>query len=302
MYKITLLCLLTGFFLTVVGQNKQVNPTGLAPRVNHVQIKAAPGDQTDVYPPSVTYATGWTQGTTKTDGEINTVYPNVGWAVFDISSIPTNALITGLTFNGYINSQSFPYWSATPMGAVNPITDDAATINAQIQANYGSSVAYIYSQTQLVVGWYNSPLGNNAMADFQAALSQGWFAMGFIDWDFSASWWVNFDGWNGTNPPYITVDYIVGLSHDVGTVSIDMPGIIGVGSTTPMASVFNYSDVAETFDVTMTIGSYSSTKTVTGLASLTGQQVSFDSWSPALGDYTVQVCTQLGTDPNPSND
>ena len=211
MYKITLLCLLMGFFLTVTGQNKQVDPTGLAPRTNTV-VQAAPGDVMDVYPQSATYWTGWTEGTTKNDGEINTLYPNVGWAVFDLSTLPSGALITGLTFYGYVNAISFPYWSATPMGAVDPVNDDAATINAQIQANYGSSVAYIYSQVNFSAGWYNSPLGNGAIADFQAALSQGWFAMGFIDWDFSTSWYINFDGWNGTNPPYIEVSYIAPLS------------------------------------------------------------------------------------------
>ena len=107
MYKITLLCLLMGFFLSTAAQNKSEDPAGLAPKVYTAHIKAAPGDVTDVYPQSATYWTGWTEGTTKTDGEINTVYPNVAWAEFDISSVPSNALITGLTFYGYINDVSF---------------------------------------------------------------------------------------------------------------------------------------------------------------------------------------------------
>ena len=160
-----------------------------------------------LYPQSAQYWTGSTQGTTKTDGEINTLYPTVGWAVFDISSIPAEATVTGVSFYGYINAVSYPYWSATPMGTVNPVTDNAATINSQIQANYGSSAAYIYSTDQLVTGWYNSDLQNNAVTDLQNAIPQGFFAIGFIDWDFSTSWYINFDGWSQTNPPYIIVDY-----------------------------------------------------------------------------------------------
>ena len=158
-------------------------------------------------PQSAQYWTGNTQGTTKTDGEINTLYPTVGWTVFDISSIPPDATVTGVSFHGYVNAISFPYWSATPMGSVNPATDDAATINSQIQANYGASVAYIYSEDNFSTGWYSSDLGNGALTDLQNAIPQGWFAIGFIDWDFSSSWYINFDGWSQANPPYIVVDY-----------------------------------------------------------------------------------------------
>ncbi len=160
-------------------------------------------------PQSAQFWTGNTEGTTKTDGEINTVDPNVGWAAFDISSIPSIATVDAITFYGYINDISYPYWSATPMGDVNPVTADAASINSQIQANYGADVAYIYSQDNLSSGWYNSSLDNSGMTDLQTAVSQskGWFAMGFIDWDFSSQWYINFDGWSQSNPPYLLVQY-----------------------------------------------------------------------------------------------
>ena len=160
-----------------------------------------------LYPQSANYWTGNTNTTTKTNGEINTVYPKVGWAAFDISSIPDNATITDITFYGYVNAISYPYWSATPMGSVNPVTATASAINSQIQANYGSGVAYIYSQVDFSTGWYNSSLGGNALTDFHNALTQNLFAIGFIDWDFSTQWYINFDGWTQSNPPYLIVDY-----------------------------------------------------------------------------------------------
>ncbi|HSD62776.1 MAG TPA: T9SS type A sorting domain-containing protein [Ignavibacteriaceae bacterium] len=161
-----------------------------------------------LYPQNAQYWTGTTNGSSKTDGEINTVDPNVGWAVFDISSIPDIATITGVSLYGYINAISYPYWSVTPMGNVNPITDNAGTINAQIQNNYGSNDAYFYFDGQMTeTGWWNSSLGNSAQSDLQNSLTQNWFAVGFIDWDFDSQWYINFDGWTQPNPPYIIVDY-----------------------------------------------------------------------------------------------
>jgi len=161
-----------------------------------------------LYPQSAQYWTGTTNGSTKTDGAINTIDPNVGWAIFDISSIPDYATITTVSLYGYINAISYPYWSVTPMGSVDPVTASASTINSQIQNNYGSSVAYFYWDGQMnEPGWWNSSLGNNALSDLHNALTQNWFAVGFIDWDFDPQWYINFDGWTQPNPPYIIVDY-----------------------------------------------------------------------------------------------
>ena len=163
-----------------------------------------------LYPMSAQYWTGNTEGTVKTDGEINTVYPNVGWAAFDISSIPSDATVTGLTFAGYVNATNWPYWSSTPLYD-NPVTASASTINSDIQAGPDQSIAYIYSDesSTFTTGWHIYPMINNAMPDLQAAVtgSQGWFAAGFIDRDGVNTYFVNFDGWSQPNPPYIIVDY-----------------------------------------------------------------------------------------------
>ena len=308
MYKITLLCLLMGFFLSATAQNKQeVDPTGLAPSVSHKTTSVQPasiGETVSVYPQSVDYWTGTTDGTTKTDvSEVRTVDPELGWMVFDISSIPSDAMITGIVLHGYVNDSSWPYWSATPMGTVDPVNDDAATIATQVSNNADEGIAYIYSNESgdVPVGYHAYTMESFASDSLQAALAQGWFAVGFYDRDGSASYYINFDGWNQTNPPYLEVSYVVPLTHDVGTVSVDMPVLVGSGNVTPTATVFNYSDVSETFDVTMTMGSYSSTKTVTDLASLTSMQVTFDDWTATPGNYAADVCTSLGTDPNPDN-
>ncbi|HSD64827.1 MAG TPA: T9SS type A sorting domain-containing protein [Ignavibacteriaceae bacterium] len=166
----------------------------------------------DFYPQSAQYWTGTTEGITKTDGEINTVYPNVGWAAYDISTIPQGATILETRFYGYVNAANWPYWSATPMGSVNPVTDGASSINSQILAGYTSDVAYIYSDesSSFTVGWHNYAMGNSALSDLQSAIdsNQGWFAMGFVDRDFTNSFYLNFDGWSQPNPPYIEIIFI----------------------------------------------------------------------------------------------
>jgi hypothetical protein len=98
----------------------------------------------------------------------------------------------------------------------------------------------------------------------------------------------------------------VPLLHDVQTLSIDdVPGIIPTGTTlTPKATVKNSGTTSpETFNVTMTAsGGYSSTVTGVSLASGAQTQVTFANWTPPYGNYTVQVCTQLGSDLNTAND
>jgi len=92
-------------------------------------------------------------------------------------------------------------------------------------------------------------------------------------------------------------------SHDVTTWSIDMSNTIAAGVVTPLATVKNLGLNTETFDVTMTIGGYTSTKTVTALVSGATQQVTFDPWNASTSGYfTISVCTALSGDVNPAND
>jgi hypothetical protein len=91
--------------------------------------------------------------------------------------------------------------------------------------------------------------------------------------------------------------------NDVGTNSIDINDI-SPGSFTPKATVKNIGLNTQTFPVTMVInpGGYTSTQTVTGLASGLTQQVSFMNHPGLIGSYNVTVYTQLGTDANKLND
>jgi hypothetical protein len=98
------------------------------------------------------------------------------------------------------------------MGNVNPITGTATDIYNQVSTNYDQGLAYSFNQETgtLANDWQARELtDNNAVANFEAALAQGWFAIGIVDWDFSTSYYVEYQGWAEANVPYLEVVIIV---------------------------------------------------------------------------------------------
>lgn len=97
------------------------------------------------------------------------------------------------------------------------------------------------------------------------------------------------------------------LTNDVACTAIISPPLgIALPSPAfnPVSTVKNVGTATQTFNVTMTVtpGGYTSTKTVTGLVSLASQNVTFDPYTPVVGNYTVKVFTQLATDQDHAND
>lgn len=91
-------------------------------------------------------------------------------------------------------------------------------------------------------------------------------------------------------------------NFDAASLSIDMLPINIPGTINPLATFENTGSITVTFDVTMNIDVYTSTKTVTGLAPGATQQVTFDPWNATVGNYTVEVYTQLANDMDLNND
>ena len=118
-------------------------------------------------------------------------------------------------------------------------------------------------------------------------------------------------GPSGVNSDVIGIDALslelTQLTADVGVQSLNSPsGTIGIPSAAiiPNATIKNFGTATQTFNVTMTItpAGYSSTKTVTSLSGNATINVNFDSYTPAIGSYTVKVYTQLASDDNKNND
>jgi hypothetical protein len=308
-FHLIFLCILTGFFFTVLAQKvKESKPTIDSYTYRYIAPKINPGVLLDVYPHFADYWTGTCDSSSKTHiSEVLAGGYELGWMMFDISEIPLDATINSITFYGYVSNNNFPHWSITPMDSINPLTNVAADIYNQVSNNYQQGVAYSYNDESgtLPDGWLNRVLNSNAINDLQNAIQRGWFAIGIVDWDYNPNNYIDFRGWwNYSLYPYLVVDCtLTSILHDVGTASIGVSSFVPDGLVIPKATVYNRSTSSETFNVTMTItpGGYSSTKTVTDLPPGFSTQVIFNNWNATPGDYTIEVCTALATDPNPEN-
>ncbi|NCA85519.1 MAG: hypothetical protein EOM83_08090, partial [Clostridia bacterium] len=171
-----------------------------------------------LYPQSAERWTGSTNGTAITETSlVKGANAEDGWFVFDVSSIPVGATITSVKFHGYVYQTNYPYWSLTPL-SLNPLTADPAALKAEITANGVTGIAYSYNNetSTFAIGWHEYQLTAAAATDMTADLAQGWFAMGMDSRDNSATYFINFEGWNETNVPYLEVEFTGGTTT-VGT-------------------------------------------------------------------------------------
>ena len=122
----------------------------------------------------------------------------------------------------------------------------------------------------------------------------------------TGTYYFAFNCYSAKNEAYLFIDDISIVrtyAHDIAVTSLDPKQVYALGTVTPVATVTNNGLNTETnFPVTMTIGSYTSTKTVATLASGASLQISFDPWANSVGDYTMQVCSHLTGDLNTGND
>ena len=216
-------------------------------------------DTIDVYPQNSVNWTGTCNSSSKTQYSlVNGIENEVGWMAFDISAVPDTVAINSVTFNGYLYDNSWPYWSITPMGSINPVIDGASVIFNHVITHYGLGDAYSYNLESgtLNNNWQTRVLGSDATADFQNALARNWFAVGVIDFDFSTSYYVKFQGWAEANKPYLRVIYsYVGattfqltLNIDNGWNMVSIPGLLPTNQNVntwwpyrdPAANVFRF--------------------------------------------------------------
>jgi hypothetical protein len=167
-------------------------------------------DSIYVYPMNIDYWTGTCDSVLKTEVSlVKAIGNNVGWMVFDLTSIPDYKVIQEVTFYGYVYSNNWPYWSITPMNSIVPMTDNAPEIFNQISTHYQQGIAYNYNQEPgtLPNGWLSKDLETNALGDLQAALPQDYFAIGIVDFDFNSAYYIDFQGWSESNKPYLIIEY-----------------------------------------------------------------------------------------------
>jgi hypothetical protein len=163
----------------------------------------------NVYPTNSNYNTGTTNGTTKTQVSMVRGWDDEdGWFKFDVSSIPVGATINSVELYAYVNETYYPYWSATSL-PIDPVASTASEIRTWVEAHSENGTAYYYGNesSSFPTGWHNWMLSTQANTDLETALLNGWFAVGMDSRDNSTSYYIVFDGWNESNPPYLVVDY-----------------------------------------------------------------------------------------------
>ena len=193
-----------------------------------------------VYPSHFSFATGTCTSSAKTEVSLVKAYPpdSAGWMKFDVSGIPDECTINSVEFFGFVNDNNFPYWSITPV-TNDPVTAEASVLYADIN-DEASSGYYLYQNESGTIpnDWINHTLGGNVNTDLESALIQDWFAIGIMDRDGS-SYFINFDGWNEANAPYLVVDY---------TLNETWLHIDGVSSVTSSVEPGNTQNINVNFD------------------------------------------------------
>ena len=163
------------------------------------------------------------------DSRIRSIYEEVGWATFDISSLPPGQEPLSIEFNFYVYETYYPYWCVTPVSS-NPITADPLELYADIIEGYGSYGSSDYGTfdeaSDFSVGHYSYPLIGSVLEDIaNTADTSNWFTIGVVDYDFieTGDYFISLEGWDEPNPPTLTITY--GDGQRFVTPAVPAPGI-----------------------------------------------------------------------------
>lgn len=150
-----------------------------------------------------------------------------GWWVFDISGIPSGVLINGVTLHAYCADQYYPYWALTRITKTDPRVSQVDSVYTDIYAYgqhppdtsnpYGENPSYYRkSFASASPGWNAIDLGTYGRSDLAASLARGWFPVGLDDFDEYYYYFIEFQGWNEENKPYIVVTYTTPTQQSPG--------------------------------------------------------------------------------------
>ena len=198
------------------------------------------------YPPTEEYATGYTDGTDKTSGEMHTVCGGgvQGWMKFDVSSIPENATINSISLHFYTLSQTNNCWVkltaiGNSTGLLDPVTAEPSDLYSAITnptPNYYTSDHL--SGFSSSSAWKTFALSNSAITNLQeTGLTNNYFAIGFYEYESGGytTYQLYTAGYNDANyRPYIEVTCTVPVSCPKPT---NLTCTAATGNPTPSATL-----------------------------------------------------------------
>jgi hypothetical protein len=274
---------------------------------NFSVTKLLPVAQDTLYPQSMPYWTGTTNGTTFTQNSLinfeSMTYQ--GYAKFFNPGLYPGGTINSLSFRYYMNFQSgAPYFNVKQM-----LQDPMANTASQVRSNIIASPTYFSTTAGYSVGWHTFDLGVLAKTDFLNSLgaSLDWFALGIHEYEScNACYRGSMDGWAEQRRPHLIVNYTyMPLAHDVGALSVNFGPYILQGVTNVSATVKNFGLNDETFNVTVS-GPNGYTSAINNVFVATGQTLTVtfpDQWTATPGyGQPMTVCAVLAGDMWPGND
>jgi len=175
----------------------------------------APAVDYTVWPTGEVNSTGCTDYATRQDGAIlvyggadtGAIRKQSGYMKFDLTAIPDDATVDRVDWYFHVYDTYWPMWSVTPL-SIDPAGPGAKAellwedIMAEATAGY-----YCFRDEQLTYspGWKELHLGGTAAADVTAALAQDWIALGAVSRDTNANYFLEIDGRDSVDLPYLVV-------------------------------------------------------------------------------------------------
>ena len=160
------------------------------------------------YPQASAFWTGTTDGVAKTEPSlVRAADTEDGWMIFDVSGIPVGTHIDEIIFHGFVNDTSQPNWSITPL-TIFPPTASANDIFTDINDEANNPFdCYHFSDEDVTfsTGWKTITLENSATVDLENSLFDEWFGFGIVCRNDDPVHWINFDGWDEVNIPYLEI-------------------------------------------------------------------------------------------------
>lgn len=251
----------------------------------------------------------WT-GTVSADSIIDSSYvvtlaPDSlhGWMKFDITTLPDDAIISNVQLNAYVNADNFAYFKVMSLeqDPVNNIPDSIF-----VDAANGNTY-YTYTSNFPNPGWFSNNLSSQAVTDLQNNLSNNWFGVGL--WEYEAgSFYLEYDGWNETNVPFIVVEYGMPLAIDAELTEITAP-VTGYDPGSHVSITVKNNGTTPITEIPVTYifeGDTVSETTPVGVVLNFGETLSYtfaqtiDASTPSV--YTIDAMVEYTGDINPAND
>ncbi|MCC7429894.1 immune inhibitor A [bacterium] len=261
-----------------------------------------------VYPFNSSMASGWADANgTGASGELTgiseTVPAHRGFIKFDLSGLAAGSTVNDVQI-GLYSTAAVISTAANPINQLTSDTQNPATTFTDLFSQAGNAANNLGSMVWSpgpAPKWFTATLTNANAAVELANNLQDWIGIGVQRGSTNS---YTFDGYNGTNPPYLRISFTPPLNDNAEINSVTNQEVYGANSTVSFSAlVMNTGVNANTFNVVCSVdGNPIDTQTFTLAGSGTTTTMN-STWTGATsGTHTVTFTTMLSGDQDPTND